>query len=183
MVSWIWIVVAIIVVAAIAAAAWMYMEKQRSRRLHARFGPEYERAVEEHGPRGAVAELEHRQKRVEAFDIRNLTSAERDRFSEAWRVQQTRFVDDPRGAVAEADRLCGDAMRARGYPVTDFEQRAADLSVDHPRVVEHYRSAHAIASKHERGGATTEDLREAMVHYRALFEDLLGSHTRVAGGY
>jgi hypothetical protein len=183
MASWVWIVVAIIVVAAIAAAAWMYVEKQRARRLRTRFGPEYDRVIQEHGSRGAVAELERRQKRIEALDIRDLTAQERDRFAEAWRIQQARFVDDPRASVSEADRLCAEVMRTRGYPISDFEQRAADISVDHPRVVEHYRAAHAIAIKHQRGEATTEDLRAAMVHYRALFEDLLGGRVRVAGGH
>jgi hypothetical protein len=183
MVSWIWIVVAILVVAAIAAAAWQYTEKQRAARLRSRFGPEYDRVIQEHGKRGAVAELERRQKRIEALEIRPLKTEERDAFADQWRVQQGRFVDDPRAAVAEADRLVAEVMRRRGYPMSDFEQRAADISVDHPRVVEHYRVAHDIALRHQRGEASTEDLRNAMVHYRALFEELLGGRVRVAGGH
>ena len=183
MAAWIWIVVAVIVVLGFAVAAWMYMEKERVRRLRTRFGPEYDRTIRERGPHGAAAELERRQKRIEALDIRELSKDERERFGESWRVQQARFVDDPRAAVGEADHLCSKVMRARGYPISAFEQRAADISVDHPRVVEHYRAAHAIALRHEPGAATTEDLREAMVHYRVLFEDLLGSRVRVAGGH
>ncbi len=183
MVSWVWIVVAFIVAIAIAVAAWVYMERERARRLRGRFGPEYDRAIQERGPREGVSELERRQRRVESFHIRELATDERARFADEWRVQQARFVDDPQVAVREADRLCGEVMRARGYPVSDFEQRAADLSVEHPRVVEHYRAAHLIETKRARGEASTEDLREAMVHYRALFEDLLGGRVRVAGGH
>jgi hypothetical protein len=134
--------------------------------------------VTEHGDqRGAQAELEARQKRVEQLDIRSLSPSDRARFADAWRATQAHFVDDPSAAIGEADRLVTDVMKARGYPIGDFEQRAADVSVDHPRVVENYRAARDTALRNERGQASTEDLRQAMVHYRALFEDLLESGT------
>ncbi len=116
-----------------------------------------------------------RERRVEQLQIRTLTPEERARFEEDWRNDQARFVDDPAGAVKEADRLIGDLMSTRGYPVSDFEQRAADISVHYPRVVENYRAAHLIRMRHEEGKASTEDLRNAMVHYRALFDELLGT--------
>ncbi len=181
MVSWIWIVVAVIVVIAIAGALWAFTQRRRSTDLRRRFGPEYDREVREHGRRGAETELERRERRVEALEIRPISREDRERFGEEWRVVQARFVDDPRGAVTDADRLVGEVMRTRGYPVGDFEQRAADISVDHPHVVENYRAAHEIALRHKRGEASTEDLRKAMVHYRALFEELLGDRVRVAG--
>ena len=128
------------------------------------------------GDRGkAEAELARRAERVKALHIRPLEPAQRARFADAWRADQARFVDDPTQAVAEADRLVGELMQARGYPVGDFEQRAADVSVDHPHVVENYRTAHDIAVRQARGEADTEALRKAMVHYRALFDDLLDS--------
>src|SRR5207248_1966430 len=137
-------------------------------------GPEYDRLANEFGsPRRAESDLERREKRVEKIHIRALTKEEQSRFANAWREVQASFVDNPSTAVSRADGLVGDLMKTRGYPVGDFEQRAADVSVDHPRVVENYRAAHAIAVRRERGEANTEDLRSAMVHYRALFEDLL----------
>jgi hypothetical protein len=178
------IVLVIALVAAIGAAVWLYMRNRRSEQLQSRFGPEYERTLAERGDqREAERELERRAERVERFDIRSLTAAERDRYVELWQSAQARFVDDPSGATDEADQLVGEVMAARGYPVGDFEQRAADVSVQHPRVVEHYRAAHQIALRNSRGDADTEDLRQALMHYRALFEDLLevGSpaHTEV----
>ena len=173
--------VAVVAVIAIAAAVWMYMQKKRTEQLRSRFGPEYERVVETGGDRRkAEATLEERQKRVEKLDIRPLANEDRQRFQQAWAREQTRFVDDPKGAVAEADRLIGEVMRARGYPVGDFDQRAADISVDHPMVVENYRTAHDIALRDRRGKASTEDLRKALVHYRALFEELLETRVAVA---
>ena len=175
------LVVAIVAALAIIAAAWMFMQKKRTEQLRSRFGPEYERVVETDGDRRrAEAVLVERQKRIEKLDIRPLSAEDRRRFEQAWLREQTRFVDDPRGAVAEADRLIGEAMRARGYPVGDFEQRAADISVDHPMVVENYRIAHDIALRDRRNEAGTEDLRKAMVHYRSLFEDLLENRAAVA---
>jgi hypothetical protein len=169
------IVVALVVV---AVGVWMYLQKRRTEQVRERFGPEYDRAVTEHGDqRGAQAELEARQKRVEQLDIRSLSPSDRARFADAWRATQAHFVDDPSAAIGEADRLVTDVMKARGYPIGDFEQRAADVSVDHPRVVENYRAARDTALRNERGQASTEDLRQAMVHYRALFEDLLESGT------
>lgn len=175
------IIVAVIAVLAIAAAVWMYMQKRRTEQLRSRFGPEYERVVETDGDRRrAESVLEERQKRVEKLDIRRLSAEDRRRFADAWTRAQTRFVDDPNGAVGEADRLIGEVMKTRGYPVGDFAQRSADISVDHPMVVENYRIAHDIALRDRRGEAGTEDLRKAMVHYRALFEELLESRAVAA---
>ena len=165
------------VVLVIAALAWWYSQRKRSERLQEQFGPEYGRAIASTGDRRrAEAELAERQKRIKAFDIHPLTPPERANFADEWSTVQAHFVDDPRAAIAEADRLVGRVMRARGYPVGDFEQRAADISVDHPAVVENYRGARAIAERSDRGDASTEDLRQAMVHYRSLFADLLGEH-------
>jgi hypothetical protein len=162
----------LLVVLAVAVAA----RRRRSRALADRFGPEYDRTVEAAGKRSkAEAELAARAKHVEQLQIRGLTTAERDRYSQLWRVAQERFVDSPPLAVAEADQLVAEVMRVRGYPTTDFEQRAADISVVHPHLVTNYRAAHAIALSSAGNRATTEDLRQAMVHYRALFEELLGT--------
>jgi hypothetical protein len=175
------IIVAVILVLAVAAV--VYWQYDRSRRLRTKYGAEYERAVEDAGDRRkAEAELHAREKRVNAMEIRPLGGADRERFTQAWRRVQADFVDDPQAAIARADRLLGDIMQARGYPVADFEQRAADLSVDHPEVVENYRIAHEIALDHERGRAGTEDLRQAMIHFRDLFEDLVGQPSRRADG-
>jgi hypothetical protein len=168
------IVLAIALVAALAAAAWLFMRNKRTEALQDRFGPEYDRALSEHHDQGkAERELRQREERIEHLNIRRLDREERARFADRWQRVQGRFVDDPTGATNEADELVGEVMGARGYPVGDFEQRAADVSVNHPRVVEHYRAAHAIAQQNERGDADTEELRQALVHFRALFEDLL----------
>jgi hypothetical protein len=168
------IVLAIALVAVLAVAVWLYMRKRRTAELRSTFGPEYDRALGEHrDQRRAEQALEERKERVEHLHIRPLDPAERDRFVEHWRSAQAQFVDDPVGATRVADALVGEVMQARGYPVGDFEQRAADISVDHPRVVEHYRTAHAIALRNDRGDADTEALRQALVRYRALFDDLL----------
>jgi len=154
--------------------AWYFQTRQRSSHLKERFGPEYERTRSHVGDlRRAEAALEAREKRVEKFHLRPLASDEAERFTEVWRHIQALFVDDPKGATTEADGLVNEVMTARGYPVADFEQRAADISVDHPVVVEHYRAARAIAERNARGAASTEDLRQALIHYRALFDDLL----------
>ncbi|MDB5478965.1 MAG: hypothetical protein JWO83_18 [Caulobacteraceae bacterium] len=164
------VVVALVVV---VVAAVLYTRSQRSRHLRSRFGPEYDRAVEESGGRGkAEANLQKLEKRVQKFDVRPLGTTERDRFVVAWREVQATFVDNPETAVSRADQLLGEVMQARGYPVGDFDQRAADLSVDHPVVVDNYRTAHEIALRHGRGQASTEDLRQAMVHFRTLFDEL-----------
>jgi hypothetical protein len=170
--TWVAIIIAI---AAIAFGVIMYLRAEHSRRLKRRFGPEYDRLVQERGTTSkAERELEHRSKRVEKFHIRGLTREERDRYAHEWQTAQEHFVDDPLGAVAEADRLVHSAMERRGYPVGEFDECAADLSVDHPTVVEHYRAAHDVAVRAARNQASTEDLRVALKHYRALFEDLLG---------
>jgi len=170
------IVLAAVVLLIAAVLAVLYVRKRRSTTadLRQRFGPEYERAVREHGSeRKAEAKLADREKRVEKLNIRDLDPIERDRFSERWESVQSRFVDSPKGAVAEADDLVSSLMKTRGYPVSDFDQRAADISVDHPRVLENYRSAHEIALRVGKDEASTEDLRTAMIHYRSLFEELV----------
>ncbi|HEY6491141.1 MAG: hypothetical protein WCC26_05340 [Terracidiphilus sp.] len=165
----------IAVVVIVGGVVVYLLERRRSARLRARFGQEeYERAMVEKGDRRhAEAQLAERTKRVEAFHLRPLSATDRARFIAAWEQVQARFVDAPAGAVSEADQLLGDVMATRGYPVGDFEQRAADISVDHPVVTQNYRAAHAIALSHAGGQASTEDLRRAMIHYRALFEDLV----------
>jgi hypothetical protein len=158
----------------IIGAMWFAMRKRHSDELRSQFGPEYDRTVREvGGRRKAESELEARQKRVEQLSIRPLSSADQQQFAEDWRATQTRFVDDPSGAVREADGHVKRLMETRGYPVGNFEQRAADVSVHHPNVVTHYRAAHRIADANEAGRASTENLRQAMVHYRALFLELL----------
>jgi hypothetical protein len=168
------ILVAVIVIAAVAFM--MYQQKERRRRLQSSFGPEYDRVVTTSGdPRQAEATLERRQKRVEQYHLRPLRPEECDRFSKEWRDAQTRFVDDPRGAVADADRLVSAAMTARGYRLPDIETRIEDLSVEHPKEVESFRAAHDIAKRDAAGQASTEDLRKAMQHYRSVFESLIES--------
>lgn len=169
------ILVVILVVAAAAAIAWVFLDRRRqSRRLKTRFGAEYGRTVRQLGDQSrAEAELRKREARVAEFRIRSLTAEEATRFSQAWLRLQGRFVDNPKGAVAEADRLVTELMTARGYPMSDFERRASDVSVHHPAVVDAYRAAQAIAMKDAHGAATTEELRTAIVHYRALVADLL----------
>jgi hypothetical protein len=147
---------------------------KRHKELKERFGPEYDRTVSELGKRSkAEKELDARAKRVEKLRLRPLSASDRQRYQDLWRAAQAHFVDNPLSAVAEADALVAQAMGAVGYPVTDFDQRAADVSVDHPVVVDNYRRAHAIAVSAQNGSATTEDMRQAVVYYRALFEELL----------
>ena len=170
------IALAAAVVVIIAAVAWLYVRKRRGTTagLRQKFGPEYDRAVLTHGSeRKAEVKLADREKRVEKLNIRDLDSMERERYSRQWQDVQSRFVDSPKGAVAEADDLVSSVMKARGYPVSDIDQRAADISVDHPRVVENYRSAHEIALRVGKDQASTEDLRTAMIRYRSLFEELV----------
>ncbi len=172
------LVIALLVV--IGAVAWIVMQRRRSEQLRERFGPEYQRTVDQLGdPRRAESELAAREKRVEKFDIRPLTAQEHEHFTQAWRSTQSHFVDDPSTAIKDAERLVTDLMRTRGYPMGDFDQRAADISVDHANVVENYRAARAIAIANERSAASTEQLRQAMVHYRALFDDLLETDTPI----
>src|SRR6204780_3738750 len=168
------IILAAAVIVLIGVVVLLYVRKRRSTTagLRQKFGPEYERAVLAHGSK-AETKLADREKRVEKLNIRDLDAMEHDRYSKQWQAVQSRFVDSPKGAVAEADDLVCSVMKVRGYPVSDFDQRAADISVDHPRVVENYRSAHEIALRAGKEGATTEDLRTAMIHYRSLFEELV----------
>jgi hypothetical protein len=178
--NWALIIIALVaIVIAITVAL-----KMRTKKLRTQFGPEYDRAVSERGSAyKAERELESRAKRVEKFHVRPLSSEERARFAQEWKHVQEKFVDDPRTSVAEADTLLHQTMKSRGYPVDgEFENRVADLSVDHPFVLEHYRAGHDIAVRDSRQPASTEDLRLAMKHYRALFEDLLGGHLEEVTG-
>jgi hypothetical protein len=169
------LLVLIVVVAVVVVALLIVLARvQRTNRLRKQFGSEYDHAVAESGSRGAAeSELEDRRLRRERLEIVPLDPAARERYSEQWRLLQAQFVDSPADATRAADALISEVMRERGYPVEDFAQRAADISVDHPQVVDDYRAAHAIAEANERSEATTEDLRKALVHYRSLFEDLL----------
>jgi hypothetical protein len=170
-----WIILAgVVVIALISFAAWFFYQKKQSDRLQKRFGPEYGRTVHDLGSQTkAESELKAREKRVERLNIVPLAPADAARFSEAWKVLQRRFVDNPKTVLVQADQLVRELMSKRGYPVADFERRAADISVDHPAVVEHYRAAQSVAMRNMRGEADTEELRKAVVHYRALFNDLL----------
>ncbi|MFL5952520.1 MAG: hypothetical protein ACJ76I_00225 [Gaiellaceae bacterium] len=172
--TWVWIVIAVAVILVVGGVAWAAIRANRSRRLQEQFGPEYDRvASDAPTKRDAEAELRDRQQRHEQFDIRPLESGQRDRYRAQWQAIQAEFVDDPTASVAQADSLIQNVMRDRGYPVDDFDTRAADLSVDHPEVVENYRAGHGIAVAHERGKAGTEELRKAVRHYRVLFEELV----------
>jgi hypothetical protein len=163
-----------VVLALIAIAAWFFYQKKQSHRLQHRFGPEYGRTVDKLGSQTkAESELKAREQRVERLNILPLAPSDAARFSEGWKVLQGRFVDNPKDVFVKADQLVRELMSKRGYPVGDFESRAADVSVDHPAVVEHFRAAQAIAVRNERGEANTEDLRKAVVHYHALFNELL----------
>lgn len=164
------------IVVGVAIAVWLSLRKRRTERLRTQFGrAEYDRTLKEDGSRRhAEAGLKERTERVEGLPIRPLAPGDRARFVESWRRIQARFVDGPGGAVTEADQLLGDVMSTRGYPVSDFDQRAADISVDHPLVLQNYRTAHEIAVRQAQGLANTEDLRQAMIHYRTLFEELVG---------
>jgi FtsZ-interacting cell division protein ZipA len=172
--AWVWIVIAVVAVVVVLTVVWRAARARRTRTLQETFGREYERTVEHAGDRSAAErELRERQKRHEELDIRPLSPESRDRYVRRWQSTQTRFVDDPKGAVAEADQLVQEVMQERGYPVKDFDRRVADISVDHPDLVERYRTAHGIAGASDRGEATTEDMRHSVRHYRALFAELL----------
>jgi hypothetical protein len=175
MATWVWIVVAVVIVAALLALVASMIAKRRTRqRLQDRFGPEYERAVDERGgERKAASELSEREKRHEELDIRPLEPHEAERYRAEWVDVQAKFVDDPPLAVGQADRLIMSVMEARGYPVEDFETRASDLSVEHPTVVEHYRTGHRLADDVQGGDDRTETLRQAMQHFRSLFDELV----------
>ncbi len=168
------ILAGVILTALIALAAWLVYRNNQSHHLQDRFGPEYKRALDDHGSRTkAEAELLEREKRVSKFNIVPLSRSDADRFGQRWKTLQGRFVDDPRGAVMEADLLVREVMQTRGYPMGDFDSLAADLSVDHPVVVDNYRAAQDIVRRDQRGESDTEALRNAVVHYRALFHELL----------
>src|ERR1700751_2262423 len=173
-------VVAVLIVAAIAIAGFLIWRQRRSQTLRQRFGPEYDRVLRQEGTRAKAENvLEYRKRRLEKIHLRPLDPSQRETFASWWKAVQARFVDDPAGAFADADVLLNEAMSARGYPMSDFEQRAADVSVDHPEVVENYRAAHKIAVLHGRGQANTEDLRKALVHYRFLFQELLDESSNI----
>jgi hypothetical protein len=172
--TWAWILIVIAAVLIVGAIAWKAFNARRRHGLQDRFGDEYDRTVADApSRREAEANLSEREKRREELDIRPLDRSSRDRYASQWQNTQAAFVDDPEAAVTDADRLIQQVMRERGYPVDDFEQRANDLSVDHPDVISNYRAAHGIARANDRNNASTEDLRTAMVHYRALFDELL----------
>jgi hypothetical protein len=172
------IVVAVVVLVLIGLLAMAFQRVQRSRRLRERFGPEYERIVNDAGDkRKAESELEARLAHVQSLDIRPLNAEEVNRFAREWQATQTEFVDAPLASVQKADRLIREVMRAKGYPVDDFEQRAADISVDYPDLVTDYRGLHMIAKKEQDDQVTTEEMRQAMVHGRALFESLVTKDT------
>ena len=165
---------AVAVIVAIAVSVWLYTSNKRTKRLQSEFGPEYKRMARAEGDAAAAEKvLLERQERVKKLDIKPLTDQQRHEFADAWETAQAEFVDDPTAAVAHADALVQDVMNVRGYPVADFDQRVADVSVDHPAVVQNYRLAHDIAVKHDHQDLGMEKLREAMLHYRALFADLL----------
>src|ERR1700761_7704754 len=170
------ILIAVLAVAVVAAAIiWASVQRQRSLRLRRRYGPEYDLTVTRLGSRAkAEAEFMRRERRVAGLTIVPLTAPDAARFSQAWATLQSRFIDNPKGAVAEADQLVREVMEKRGYPMGDFEARAADISVDHPGVVSNYRAARIIAARDMKGEADTEELRQAVVQYRTLFDELLG---------
>jgi hypothetical protein len=172
--AWVWVLIAVGVVAVLAVILWQALARRRTGKLQRQFGPEYDRAITgAESRRDAEAELQAREERRRRLDVRPLTQAARDRYVETWRMTQAQFVDDPRRAVAAADSLIQSVMSDRGYPVEDFEQRAADVSVDHPNVVENYREGHRLAQASASGDDSTEALRRAMQHYRALFDELV----------
>jgi hypothetical protein len=172
--TWVWIVIGAIVAIVVLGVVFSALRTRRSRSLQDQFGREYDRTVDKAGGRReAERELAERQKRHDELDLKPLSQDARERYLQQWQVTQGRFVDDPTGAVSEADDLVQRVMRDRGYPVDDFEQRAADISFEHPELVEKYRTANGIARASERGEASTEDLRHSVRHYRALFVELL----------
>ena len=177
------VIAVVLVLLVCGAVLWpLLARRKRAVRLHDQFGPEYERAVLSAGDeRAAQRELEARQKHVAALSIRALSRSERERSLADWSSVQSRFVDEPGRAIVDADRLITEAMRLRAYPVADFEQRAADISVNYPTLVSNYRAARAIAIKNEQQQANTEELRQALIHYRSLFEELVGTEAVPVG--
>lgn len=172
--TWALILIAAAAVLIVGVVAWSTMKRRQTRQLQGQFGPEYDRTIEAaDSKKAAEAELAARRERREQLEIRPLSSAARERYTSQWQTVQAQFVDNPGAAVASADQLIQSVMGERGYPVKDFETRAADISVDHPDVVENYRQGHRLAEKSSDGDGSTEDLRQAMRHYRALFDDLV----------
>ncbi len=181
--TWVWIEIAVavaaIVLAIIAGFAMSIRQNRRDEELRSDFGPEYDRTVKETGSRKKAQEaLQGRRDRVAKFHLKPVSQADRERFLSEWQGVQARFVDAPGDAISDADELVGDAMRARGFPTGDYDQRFKDISVEHPYVVQHYREAHLIAKKNQAGQADTEALRQAMMHYRELFKELLNAPAR-----
>lgn len=171
---WVVVVIIVAVLAVVALGAYALARRQRSRRLRSQFGPEYDREIDLRGDRRAAERtLGERMERRQQLEVRPLTREARGHYADEWRRIQARFVDEPAGAVLGADRLVATVMQQRGYPVDDFDEQADLVSVDHPGVVEHYRRGHELFLRHRAGDASTEDLREAMVAYRALFRELL----------
>jgi FtsZ-interacting cell division protein ZipA len=181
--TWAWIIIVVVVALIVVGAIVAWNNRRKRSQLQERFGSEYDRTVSDRDDRRAAEkELAERERKRERLDIVPLSADAQQKYSASWREVQTQFVDDPSNAVNEADRLVTNVMRDRGYPIDDFEQRAADISVDHPDVVENYRAAHAVHVKavDGNGGASTEDLRQGFVHYRALFDELLETRERSA---
>jgi hypothetical protein len=178
-------IIVVIVAVLVVVAVLLVTRRRKTEHLKQKFGSEYDRVVHQHGdPQRAETLLVEREKRVSHLELRTLPPAERDRYAQQWAFVQKKFVDDPKGAVNEADRLVTDVMNARGYPMSEFNQRADDISVNYPNAVGNYRTAHDIVVRHGKGQASTEDLRKAMVHFRSLFDELLGkpgvAHKEVA---
>jgi hypothetical protein len=174
--GWVWVLIAIVVVAVLGLVVWQALARRRTEKLRDRFGPEYDRAIgAADSRRAAESDLAAREERRDRLEIRPLSQAARDRYVQSWQAVQAQFVDSPSAAVASADSLIESVMAERGYPVEDFEQRAADVSVDHPQVVENYRRGHRLAEDSANGDGSTESLRQAMRHYRSLFEELVES--------
>jgi hypothetical protein len=172
------VILIIVAVIVILAVGWLLYTRRRKQALRARFGPEYSRAVSQYGNESrAQAALEARERRMEKIHVRSLSREDHQRFADQWQAVQRDFVDNPAGSIQRADTLVGEVMRARGYPMADFEHRAEDISVDHPTVVQKYRLAHEISERQASGHAGTEDLRQAVIYYRDLFDDLLETHT------
>lgn len=176
--SWMWIVIAVAVLAVIALVAWAMMTRRRTEDLRRQFGPEYDVAMTEaESRRSGEAELEARRERRERLTLRALKPETRDRYAQQWRDVQARFVDSPAVALQSADLIVTELMRERGYPTGDFDQRAADISVDHPEVVRNYRMAHTVSQEAANDAADTERMRQGLMHYRALFDELLEDDT------
>jgi FtsZ-interacting cell division protein ZipA len=172
--AWIWVLIAVVAVILIAVVVWSVFSKRRTTALRDQFGPEYDRTLQQtDSRREAETDLSARRERREQLDIRPLTTAAQKRYSSQWQQVQSRFVDQPAASLGQADELVMEVMRERGYPMDDFEQRASDISVDHPEMVEHYRAGQAVSRSAASSDATTEDMRQGLVHYRALFEELL----------